>query len=157
MSRGSFRKAALAGCALVLLTAAPAAALDIPSRGPDLLLVRPAPVAFDSGGRAVVHAHVVNDGDAPTTAPFTLVLQLPPGVFVSGPFSPSSCQPQPFGHTVSCAFPAGLRPGRTDSADIPVFIDQGLAPGELSGELRLDPTGGSPTRDNPAPVRLIVC
>ena len=153
---GSLRRAALAGCALVLLAAAPATADGpLPGPGPELVLLHPHPLVVASGGRTTAYAHVLNRGTAPTTEPFTLVLQLPPGVFVAQPFSPADCRPEPFGHTVSCAFPAGLRPGETDTAVIPVFTSSGLPCGVLSGNAEVDTTG-TPVLDSPAPFDIVV-
>lgn len=151
MFRSSFAVSALA----LLLTATPAAAADAP-RGPDLLLLPPAPVLVNSGGTSVVHVHVVNNGDATTTQPFALSLHVPPGVSFANPTSPTSCTILPFGHTVSCTFPAGLHPGEADNADLPLFVASGMSPGILAGTVQATLPGDPTPQDDTAQFDIVV-
>ncbi|MDH6137665.1 hypothetical protein P3T37_007098 [Kitasatospora sp. MAA4] len=151
MSRSSFAVSVLA----LMLTATPAAAADAP-RGPDLLVLPPAPVLVDSGGTSAVHVRVVNNGDATTTQPFALSAHVPPGVFFANPTSPTSCTILPFGHTVTCTFPAGLRPGEADTADLPLFVSSGMSPGVLTGTAEATLPGDPTPQDDSAQFQIVI-
>ncbi|MDH6576222.1 hypothetical protein [Kitasatospora sp. MAP5-34] len=155
MTPWSFHKAALAGCAAVLLVAAPAAAGEVPC-GPDLRVTAENPAPVHPGGTTRVHAVVLNNGNSETADPFTLTLSLPPGVDVTPPFSPSTCQVFPFGHTIACTFPAGLRPGQTDTADIPISVAQGMPAGVLTGRLDAQLPAAPTPVDNTATFDIVV-
>ncbi len=156
MTPGSFRKAALAACAAVLLAAGPAVAGGVHC-GPDLLVVSQDPAAVHAGGTTVVHSLVVNNGDAATTTPFTLTINLPPGVSVTQPFPTNDCQVFPFGHVLTCTYPAGLQPAATVHADFTISVVQGTEvdshlPGTVVVKLLGDPTPG----DDSAPFTITV-
>lgn len=119
-------------------------------------MLRPAPVFVESGGRSAVHAHVLNDGGATTTDPFTLSVHLPPGVFVAQPFSPSSCRALPFGHTVTCTFPAGLAPGDVADADIPIVTSSGMPAGRLTGDVEVNLPGDLTPQDDTAKFDIVI-
>jgi hypothetical protein len=159
MARGPFRHAVLVGTAGVLLAAATSAqsvaAHAAGPFGPRLLLVGPALLPIPPSDRAELHAHVVNIGTAPTTASTTMLIHLPPGVFVATPFSPASCTPFPLGHAVSCTFPAGLGPGQEDTAVIPVVADQQPLGTLLSGEAEIGPPGSPAPLNNPAAFPIL--
>ncbi|WP_035799214.1 hypothetical protein [Kitasatospora mediocidica] len=151
MFRSSFAVPVLA----LLLTATPAAAADAP-RGPDLLVLAPAPVLVASGGNSTVHAHVINNGDATTTQPFTLSVHVPPGVSFANPTSPTSCTILPFGHTVTCTFPAGLHPGETAGADLPLSVSSGMPPGVLTGTVEATLPGDPTPQDDTAQFQVVI-
>ncbi|GAA2138120.1 hypothetical protein GCM10009760_19180 [Kitasatospora kazusensis] len=155
MTRGSFRRAALAGCAAVLLAAGPAVA-DGGRCGPDLLVRVKDPAPVHGGGQTVVHSRVVNNGDAPTTTPFTLTIDLPPGVDIADPFPTANCQVFPFGHVLTCTYPAGLQPGGTVLAAFTISVGNGMSAGSYPGSVHVDLPGDPTPNDDAAAFHITV-
>ncbi|MFF2040988.1 hypothetical protein ACFVVX_11205 [Kitasatospora sp. NPDC058170] len=149
----SLRRAVLVAGAAAVLAAGPAAA-GAPC-GADLAVTAANPAPTAGGGSTTVHPVVVNTGDAATTAPFTLVVQLPPGVVGVGQ-APSACSTGPFGHTVTCTFPAGLAPGGTVAADVRLSVATGMDPGVLDGTVAVDLPGDPTPADNSAHFDIVV-
>ncbi|MFE3629391.1 hypothetical protein [Streptomyces goshikiensis] len=138
------REAVVAGCALAALASGPAwagvrptvAALAEPSQlsRSDLEVVRMDPSAAAPGELTTVHAFVANGGPERTSSSFTVVVTLPEGTVPQVPFFPENCEVFQLGYRVRCTFPAGLAPGRSATALVPVRLAQDLpAPGTLAG------------------------
>ncbi|GAA1382704.1 hypothetical protein GCM10009639_02170 [Kitasatospora putterlickiae] len=107
------------------------------------------PAPAPDGGSTLLHPVVTNTGRAATADPFTLSVHLPPGVVGSGTSSTGACRTLPFGHTVACAFPAGLAPGATATAEVRISIASGMEPGVLEGSVETDlPNDPTPADDS---------
>ncbi|MGF1431554.1 hypothetical protein [Kitasatospora sp. LaBMicrA B282] len=116
-----------------LLTLAPlgTAGAAAPSRSKlEVFEVNSTPVR--AGERTELHTVIGNDGPEPTANPITVDIELPLGSYAAEPFFPTDCRPGMGGHSVSCQFPAGLRDGRTATVLIPVVVENGTPPGELT-------------------------
>jgi hypothetical protein len=141
----------LAGCAVLALglaplTAAPADAAACSDSHLRVVSLEPEPAP--AGGQTIVRGFVANEGPETTANPITVTINFPRGSFAAEPFFPTDCQPGMGGHSVTCVFPAGLRPGRTATALIPAQV----YPNTPSGTVL---TGGkvtvtSPDDPNPA-------
>lgn len=153
MSQRLWWRAVRVAGAVVVLTAAPAAAV-VPC-GPDLGVTAADPAPVHGGGTTTVHPVVVNTGDSATTEPFELVVQLPPGVVGTG-LAPAVCSTGPFGHTVTCTFPAGLAPGASVGADVRLGVATGMDPGVLDGTALVDLPGDPTPGDNSAHFDIVV-
>ncbi|MFI9329459.1 hypothetical protein ACIGZJ_18165 [Kitasatospora sp. NPDC052868] len=151
--RKSVRRAVQVAGAVVVLAAGPATAAA--PCGADLAVTAANPAPAPGGGTTTVHPVVINTGDSATTAPFTLVVQLPPGVVGVGQ-APSVCSTGPFGHTVTCTFPAGLAPGGTVAADVLLSIASGMDPGVLDGSVTVDLPGDPTPADDSARFDIVV-
>ncbi|MEE1787447.1 hypothetical protein PUR71_31770 [Streptomyces sp. SP17BM10] len=165
--------AVAAGCAVATATAdpswagpgpdpraavqlAPASRAAVPSDS-DLEVIRLDPDAAPPGGTTTVHGFVANRGPDTTASPFTVIVDLPPGVTAQGPYFPEDCQVLPGGRRVRCAFRAGLPQGRTATALVKVRISPTVKPGPLHGgrvEV-LSPNDRDP-RDNRQPFTIEV-
>ncbi|MFH9348766.1 hypothetical protein [Kitasatospora sp. NPDC017646] len=144
----AFTAATAAGCAVALLAAGPSWALrPAPRPEPqvasvstaavrsdsDLEVIRLDPEAAPPDGTTTVHAFVANRGPETTGSPFTVVVILPNGVTPQGPYFPEDCAVLGGGRTVRCVFGAGLKPGRSATALVPVRISPDVRPGVLTG------------------------
>ncbi|MFB6889867.1 hypothetical protein ACFCX4_11195 [Kitasatospora sp. NPDC056327] len=141
--------------AAVLLAAGPAAAEEC-AAGADLAVTAADPAPVPAGGSTLLHPVVVNTGDAATTGPFTLYVHLPPGVFGTGTSPTGSCRTLPFGHTVACAFPAGLAPGAEVTAEVTVSVATGMEAGVLEGSAETDLAGDPTPEDDTARFAIVV-
>ncbi|MEU6237621.1 hypothetical protein [Kitasatospora sp. NPDC047058] len=153
MSRRVFRTAVRVLAALVVLGAGTAAVRG--PCGPDLRVAVEDPAPVPAGGTTVVHATVVNVGDVPTVGPFSLVVQLPPGVVGTG-LAPADCSTGPFGHTVTCTVPAGLAVDGSVTADVRLGVASGTDPGTLDGTVQADLPGDPRPADNSAHFAVAV-
>ncbi|WP_280703061.1 hypothetical protein [Kitasatospora sp. GP82] len=139
-----------------LLAVAPAVAAPAwADGGAELVLVPPGAVEVRSGGRSTLHAEVVNVGTESTDETVTISIGLAPGVFIMQPL-PSACRPMPFGHSTTCTFPGGLRPGQVDSVDLGIVTSQGLDPGTRIGGVSASTTCGLPVQGSPTHFPIVV-
>ncbi|WP_406193280.1 hypothetical protein OH807_02470 [Kitasatospora sp. NBC_01560] len=123
--------------------------------GPDLRVAVADPPPASAGGTTTVHAVVTNTGDTTTLGPFTLVVHLPPGVVGTG-LAPAVCSTGPFGHTVTCTFPAGLAAGDSVAADVRLGVASGMDPGTLDGTVEADQPADPTPADNSARFAIVV-
>ncbi|GAB2704046.1 hypothetical protein [Kitasatospora kifunensis] len=153
----------LTGCAVLALglaplTAAPADAAA--SSDSHLRVVSLEPEPAPAGGETTVRAFVANEGPETTANPIKLTINFPRGSFAAEPFFPPfpTCFPGMGGHSVTCTFPAGLRPGRTATALIPAAVYENTPVGTVltGGAVTVSSPDDPNPMNNGAPFSIVV-
>ncbi|MEV7771206.1 hypothetical protein [Kitasatospora sp. NPDC086791] len=123
----------------------------------DLQVVRIDPDPAPPGGSTVVHGFVGNGGPDTTASPFTVTVDLPPGVTATGPYFPADCQVLLLGRRVRCVFGPGLKEGRSATALVRVNLSPTLPSGErLLGEVSVQSPDDRHRGNNRTPFEITV-
>ncbi|MER5866418.1 hypothetical protein [Kitasatospora sp. NPDC002040] len=151
--RGRVITLGLAASAALVLGIGPAVAVP---GGSDLQVVRLDPDPAAPGGLTTVHGFVANGGPLRTTAPFTVLIDLPAGFTAEGPYFPTTCRTAG-ARVVSCTFGPGLPPFGSATALVPVRVNADVPPGtRAEGHVRVVSTDDHHTANNSTPFTLTV-